>query len=30
MLAADATPEDAASALDEADGILRDAIAALV
>ncbi|MFB8189859.1 N-acetylmuramic acid 6-phosphate etherase [Microbacterium sp. NPDC055988] len=30
MLAADATPQDAAAALDEADGVLRDAIAALV
>jgi N-acetylmuramic acid 6-phosphate etherase len=29
MLAADATPQDAAAALHEADGILRDAIAAL-
>jgi N-acetylmuramic acid 6-phosphate etherase len=29
MLATDATPEDAASALRDADGILRDAIAAL-
>ncbi|NJI61464.1 MULTISPECIES: N-acetylmuramic acid 6-phosphate etherase [Microbacterium] len=29
MLAVDATPQDAAAALDEADGVLRDAIAAL-
>ncbi|WP_136043463.1 MULTISPECIES: N-acetylmuramic acid 6-phosphate etherase [unclassified Microbacterium] len=29
MLAVDATPQEAAAALDEADGVLRDAIAAL-
>ncbi|MDF2559040.1 MAG: N-acetylmuramic acid 6-phosphate etherase [Microbacterium sp.] len=29
MLAVDATPQDAAAALEEADGVLRDAIAAL-